>query len=75
MKKEFKLKGHILDSLILSKLLDKVEELGVECYATDVKVGRRRNDLSEATFIIESDDNEKLEKAIEIAKTQGATEI
>ncbi len=75
MKKELKLKGHILDSLILSKLLDKIEELGVEAYAAEVKVGAKRKDLSEARFVIETQDPEKMAKAVEIAKKQGALEV
>ena len=75
MKKELKLKGHILDSLILSKLLDKIEELGVEAYAAEVKVGAKRKDLSEARFVIEPQDAEKMAKAVEIAKKQGALEV
>ncbi len=75
MKKTFELKGHILDSLILSKLLDKIEELGVEAYAAEVKVGAKRKDFSVAKFIIETDDNEKMDKAVQTAKIQGAEEV
>lgn len=75
MKKALKLRGHILDSLILSKLLDKIEELGVECYATEVKVGAKRKDFSEAIFTIETNDSEKMSVALNIAKTQGAIEL
>ncbi len=75
MKKKLKLKGHILDSLILSKLLDKINDLEVTCYATKVIVGRRREDTSEAIFVIEEDDKEKMDKAVEIAKKHGAAEI
>lgn len=71
---KLKLRGHIIDSLILSKLLDQLTTLDVECYATDVKVGARREDISEATFIIDTDDEEKMQKAINLAKKQGATE-
>lgn len=71
---ELKLRGHIIDSLVLSKLLDEIGKLGVICYAKEISVGRRREDLSEATFVIEEDDQEKREKAIQIAKKHGATE-
>lgn len=74
MIKELKLKGHIIDSLILSKLLDQINELGLVCYATDVVIGKRREDISEATFVIEADNNDEMEKAVELAKKQGAYE-
>ena len=54
MKKTFELKGHILDSLILSA---------------------KRKDFSVAKFIIETDDNEKMDKAVQTAKIQGAEEV
>lgn len=75
MIKKLKLKGHIIDSLILSKLLDKLAELGVDCYTSDVKVGTRREDVSEATFVIETDDKVLLDEAVAYAKKQGAMEI
>ncbi len=74
MIEKLKLRGHIIDSLILSKLLDKITALGVDCYAADVKVGTKREDLSEATFVIESEDKELMEKALKLAKKHGATE-
>lgn len=75
MIEKLKLKGHIIDSLILSKLLDKLADLGVDCYTSDVKVGTKREDVSEATFVIETEDKELLKEAIEYAKKQGAMEI
>lgn len=75
MEKELKLKGHIIDSLILSKVLDKIEELGVNCYAKDVKVGARRGDFSEAVFVIETNDDELMQEAVDLAKKHGATEL
>ncbi len=74
MVKELHLRGHIIDSLILSKLLNKIEEIGVECYTKEVKIGSRRQDISEAIFVIESEDEQKIEKAIKLAKKHGATE-
>lgn len=74
MQQELKLRGHIIDSLILSKLLDQLSEMGVECYTSDVKIGQRRSDVSEATFVIEAEDAAKLEEAVALAKKHGATE-
>ena len=71
---KLKLRGHIIDSLILSKLLDKIAALDVECYASEVTIGARRSDISEATFVIETENKEKMEKAVAFAKKHGATE-
>jgi hypothetical protein len=75
MRIELKLRGHILDSLILSKLLDQLEALTVDCYTKEVHIGARRQDPSEAVFVIESTDTAVFEQAVTLAKTQGATEL
>jgi hypothetical protein len=72
--KQLILRGHIIDSLILSKLLDQISELGVDCYTSDIKIGAKRQDVSEATFTVESEDSAKLEEAVALAKKHGATE-
>lgn len=75
MIEKLKLRGHIIDSLILSKLLNKISDYGVNCYTADVKVGAKREDVSEATFIIETDSKELMEKAVKYAKKHGAMEF
>lgn len=74
MIEKLKLRGHIIDSLILSKLLDTIAALGVNCYTADAKIGAKREDVSVATFIIETDDKDLMEKAIKVAKKHGAVE-
>ncbi len=74
MIQKLKLRGHIIDSLILSKLLDKISALGVDCYTADIKIGSKRQDVSEATFIIETESEEMMNKAVAMAKKHGATE-
>lgn len=75
MIEKMKLKGHIIDSLTLSKLLDEISETGCMCYASKVIVGRRREDISEAVFFIEENNPEKMKKAVEIAQKHGAVGI
>lgn len=75
MIKKLKLKGHIIDSLILSKLLDKITELGVYCHTLEVKVAPKREDMSEAIFEIETEDTGKLDTAVAFAVKHGATEL
>jgi hypothetical protein len=55
--------------------LDQIEALDVDCYTKEVKIGPKRQDLSEAVFVIESDDEAKIAQALELAKKQGATEV
>lgn len=76
MIKEMKLKGHIIDSLVLSNLLNQINKLGLECYVTkvDIGTGSRRDDISEATFVIEAESIDEMNKAVGLAKKQGAYE-
>ena len=54
------LQGHIIDSLILAKVLDTIVMLGGSFALTDVTVGTRREDLSHASIRIDADNAELL---------------
>lgn len=72
---KLKFKGHIVDSMALSRLLDIISELDVVCYVENITTGKRREDESEAIFVIETDNKVKMLEAIEIAKRKGAKEL
>ncbi|PJA80739.1 MAG: TIGR00300 family protein, partial [Nitrospirae bacterium CG_4_9_14_3_um_filter_51_5] len=60
------LQGHIIDSLILAKVLDTIVMLGGTFTLSEVTVGTKREDLSHATIRIEAPTPELLQ---EILKT------
>lgn len=66
------LKGHIIDSLILSKVFDTIWEIGAKCKATEIVLGEERTDPSLAKFLIEAEDEDIFNKAVAIAQKHGA---
>ena len=46
--------GHIIDSLILPKILDLIISLGAEFEILEVQIGQRRSDRSYACIQIET---------------------
>ena len=67
------LKGHIIDSLILSKVFDAIWEIGAKCKATEIALGEERTDTSLAKFLVEAEDEAIFNKAVAIAEKHGAT--
>ena len=46
------LDGHIIDSLLLAKVLDEILEDGADYTIVDVAIGRARTDLSRAVLAV-----------------------
>ena len=66
------LEGHIIDSLLLPKVLDEVVELGGTFEIVDLQIGTRHEDESFARIKISSDDEEDLLRLIERVRQHGA---
>ncbi len=69
------LSGHIVDSLILPKVLDLITALGGEFEILEVQVGHRRNDRSYAKISIEGRNREMLDHVLARIKEHGALPI
>ncbi len=63
--------GHIIDSLILPKVLDLIINLGAEFQILDIHVGHRRADRSSARIQIDAPTQELLEKILAKVKEHG----
>src|SRR5919197_2693175 len=66
------LSGHIIDSLILPKVLDLIINLGAEFEILDIQVGHRRPNRSQAKILIEAPTAEVLEGVLAKIKEHGA---
>ena len=66
------LSGHIIDSLILPKVLDVIVNLGAEFEILEIQVGHRRADRSYARILIEAPSQEGLEQVLAKIKEHGA---
>jgi len=66
------LQGHIIDSLILAKVLDTIVMLGGTFTLSEVTVGTKREDLSHATIRIEAPTPELLQEILKTIQPHGA---
>lgn len=66
------LSGHIIDSLILPKVLDLIINLGAEFEIQEFQVGQRRADRSHARILVEAPSQEVLEQVLARIKEHGA---
>ena len=51
--REIEVKGHIIDSLILTKIFDGVMDLDGEFELLDIKIGKRKRDESYAKLKVQ----------------------
>ncbi|HXG50018.1 MAG TPA: TIGR00300 family protein [candidate division Zixibacteria bacterium] len=64
--------GHIIDSLILPKVLDLIVNLGAEFEILDIKIGHRRSDRSYARIQVDAPTPEELDRVLARLKEHGA---
>jgi lysine-ketoglutarate reductase/saccharopine dehydrogenase-like protein (TIGR00300 family) len=68
------LSGHIVDSLLLAKVLDTIVEAGIAYDLTDVRIGRTNTDTSTARIELEGDQRE-LDRLIDDLQVHGANRV
>jgi lysine-ketoglutarate reductase/saccharopine dehydrogenase-like protein (TIGR00300 family) len=68
------LHGHIVDSLLLAKVLDVIVEAGVAYQLTDVEIGRTNTDPSRARIELEGDE-EELDRLVDDLQVHGANRV
>jgi hypothetical protein len=64
--------GHIIDSLILPKVLDLIISLGAEFEILEIQVGHRRSDRSYARIRVEAPTPELLDPVLARIREHGA---
>src|SRR5574338_200166 len=69
------LRGHIIDSLILPKVLDQILTHGANFKITEVQIGRKRADQSFARIEVSTETAEALDELILRLRHQGAEVI
>ena len=67
--------GHIIDSLILAKILDVILAAGADYRIIDVTIGRTNVDASRAVIQLETTDDDALEALVEELQVHGANRI
>jgi lysine-ketoglutarate reductase/saccharopine dehydrogenase-like protein (TIGR00300 family) len=69
---EVELQGHIIDSLILPKVLDEILTHGGSYVIKDIRVGQRQTDGSAARIEVRADSAEKLHRILDAIHDHGA---
>ncbi len=69
------IEGHIVDSLILPKILDEITTLGGTFEIENIRIGQRRADPSSATLKISADSAELLETILTTVGQHGAVPV
>ena len=69
------LSGHIIDSLTLAKVIDKIQSFGLEYQINDLRIGRRKHDISVAQLSLWAADERDLQQALEELAAHGALPV
>lgn len=65
--------GHIIDSLMLSKVLDMILRDGGQYQLSRIDIGKSRSDMSHAEIRISAPDTETLERILQTVEKHGVT--
>ena len=71
----FELRGHIIDSLTLPKVLDQIVLRGASFNIVEFKIGQKRVDPSSAKIEVTAESREQLDELIARLHEQGAEVI
>jgi hypothetical protein len=69
------LSGHIIDSLTLAKVIDRIQAVGVDYQVNDIRIGRHKQDVSVAHISIWSQFPDVVSSLLDDLKTYGASPI
>ena len=72
---EVELAGHIIDSLLLPKVLDEIMSQGGRFEILKISVGQRRQDPSAARLLVTADSAEQLDKIVRDIGRHGAVRV
>ncbi|MEZ6064276.1 MAG: TIGR00300 family protein [Planctomycetaceae bacterium] len=72
---EVEVRGHIIDSLLLPKILDLIIQLGGEFELRDVQIGHTRRDPSHARLLVTAADAVLLERILKQISLHGARAV
>lgn len=70
---EVEVRGHLIDSMILTKIFDVIMDLGGEFEVLDIQVGKKKKDPSYAKLQIQGKSQENLDKILQQVYRFGAT--
>ncbi len=69
---EIEVSGHLIDSLILTKIFDKIMDLQGEFQVQEIDIGKRKKDQSYARLLVKGKNQKHLDKILETIYREGA---
>ena len=70
---EIEVKGHLIDSLVLTKIFDNIMDLNGKFEVLDIQVGKKKTDESYAKLLVQGRNKNNLEEILEVIYRFGAT--
>ena len=70
--KEVEVSGHLIDSLILTKIFDKIMDLKGEFQVEEINIGKRKKDQSYARLSVKGKNQKHLDEILETIYREGA---
>ncbi|CAN5555945.1 TIGR00300 family protein [soil metagenome] len=74
-KQEIEVKGHLIDSMILTRIFDKIMDLKGDFQVLDFSVGKKKKDSSYARLVIQGNDRDHLHQILESVYRDGAQPV
>ena len=72
---EIEVKGHLIDSMILTKIFDKVMDLKGDFHVLEFNVGKKKGDPSYARLLVRGRNQQHLDELLESVYREGAQPI
>ena len=72
---EIEVKGHLIDSMILTKIFDKVMDLKGDFHVLEFSVGKKKGDPSYARLLVRGTNQQHLDELLESVYREGAQPI
>jgi lysine-ketoglutarate reductase/saccharopine dehydrogenase-like protein (TIGR00300 family) len=74
-KQEIEVKGHLIDSMILTRIFDKIMDLKGDFQVLEFSVGKKKKDSSYARLLIQGNDRDHLHQILESVYREGAQPV
>ncbi|MBA3750505.1 MAG: TIGR00300 family protein, partial [Nitrosopumilus sp.] len=72
---EIEVKGHLVDSSILTRIFDKIMDLKGDFTVAEFSIGKRKQDYSYARLLVRGNNKEHLSNILEFLFREGATSV
>jgi len=66
-------RGHLIDSLILTKIFDKIMDVKGEFEVQEISIGKKKKNQSYARLLVQGKNQKHLEKILDLVYREGAT--